>query len=123
MARNGGFGELDSRYAHLRTIRVKSDPAVDDRVDGAPDGKTPLLYSPHPRQMPEPSASSGGLVGLPLEGIPWNARGRIGQENLRQPDCCRGRSGKGRLVLVSVFLPWLFKSRQREALYGLAFES
>ena len=38
MARNGGFGELDNGYAHLRTIRVKFDPAADDRVDGAPLG-------------------------------------------------------------------------------------
>ena len=52
---------------------MKSDPAADDQVDGAPDGSTPLLYGPHPRQIPEPSASSGGLVGLPLEGIPWDA--------------------------------------------------
>ena len=29
-------------------------------------------------------------MAFPLEGIPWNARGRIGQENLRRPDCCRG---------------------------------
>ena len=87
---------------------MKSDPVADVRVDGAPYGSTPLLYSPHPRQMPEPSASTGGLVGLPLEGIPWNARGRIGQERLRQPEYSRGRSGMGRLVLVSVFLPWLF---------------
>ena len=102
---------------------MKSDPAADDRVEGAPDGSTPLLYSPHPRQIPETSASSGGLVGLPhLEGIPWNARGRIGQERLRRPEYCRGRSGMGRLVLVSVFLPWLFESRQRGALDGLAFE-
>ena len=101
---------------------MKSDPTADDRVDGAPDGSTPLLYGPHPRQIPEPSASSGGLVGLPLEGIPWNARGRIGQENLRRPDCCRGRSGLDRLVLVLVFLPWLFESRRRGALSGLAFE-
>ena len=101
---------------------MKSDPAVDDRVDGALDGSTPLLYGPHPRQIPEPSASSGGLDGLPLEGIPWNARGRIGQERLRRPEYCRGRSGMGRLVLVSVFLPWLFESRQRGALDRLAFE-
>ena len=58
----------------------------------------------------------------PLEGIPWNARGRIGQERLRRPEYCRGRSGMGRLVLVSVFLPWLFESRQCGALDGLAFE-
>ena len=51
-----------------------------------------------------------------LEGIPWNARGRIGQERLRRPEYCRGRSGMGRLVLVSVFLPWLFESNQREPL-------
>ena len=43
MARNGGFGELDSGYAQLRAIRVKSDPATDDRVDGAPLGA--LHYS------------------------------------------------------------------------------
>ena len=35
MAQNGGFGELDNGYAHLRTIRVKSDPAANDWVDGA----------------------------------------------------------------------------------------
>ena len=43
MAPNGGFGELDNVYAHLRTIRVKSDPVADDRVDGAPLGA--LHYS------------------------------------------------------------------------------
>ena len=58
----------------------------------------------------------------PLEGIPWNARGRIGQERLRRPEYCWGRSGMGCLVLVSVFLPWLLESRQRGALDGLAFE-
>jgi hypothetical protein len=35
MAPNGGFGELDNAYAQLRTIRVKSAPVADDRVDGA----------------------------------------------------------------------------------------
>ena len=46
---------------------MKSDPASDDRVDGALDGSTPLFYSLHPRQMPEPSASSGGPSWPP----PW----------------------------------------------------
>ena len=84
---------------------MKSDPTADDWVDEAPDGSTPLLYGPHPRQIPEPSASSGGLIGLPLEGIPWNARGRIIQERLRRLEYCWSRSGMGHLVLVSVFLP------------------
>ena len=38
MAPNGGFGELDNGYAHLRTIQVKSDPVADDRVDRTPLG-------------------------------------------------------------------------------------
>ena len=38
MAQNDEFGELDSGYAKLRTIEVKSDLAVDDRVDKAPMG-------------------------------------------------------------------------------------
>ena len=68
MAPNGGFGELDNGYTHLRTIRVKSDPVADVRVDGAPLGALHLIYSPHSIQMPEPSAGSGGLVGLPPGG-------------------------------------------------------
>ena len=101
---------------------MKFDPAADDWVDGAQDGSTPLLYNPHPRQIPEPSASLRGLVRLPLEWIPWNARGWIRQERLRRPECCRGRSGVGRLVLVLVFLHWLLESRQRGAFDGVAFE-
>ena len=76
---------------------MKSDPAADDLVDRAPDGSTPLLYSPHPSQIPEPSASSGGLVGLPLEGIPWNARGSIGQENFEMTRLLPGQVGLGTL--------------------------
>jgi hypothetical protein len=33
-----------------------------------------------------------------------------------------GQVGLGPLVLISVFLPWLFYARRREALSGLAFE-
>ena len=107
MARNGGFGELDSGYAHLRTIRVKSDPAADGRVDGAPLGALHYATARIPVRYPSRQPTQGAKLASPLEGIPWNARGRIGQENLRQPVRCRGRSGLGRLVLVLVFLPWL----------------
>ena len=113
MARNGEFGEFDNGYAHLRAIRVKSDPAADDRIDGAPLGALHCSTARIADRYSSCQSARGGLVGLPLEGIPWNARGRIGQERLRRPEYCWGRSGMGCLVLVSVFLPWLFESRQR----------
>ena len=122
MAPNGGFGELDNGYANLRTIRVKSDPAADDRVDGAPLGALHCSTARIPVRYPSRQPARWAKLASPLEGILWNARGRIGQENLRQPDCCQGRSGLGRLVVVLVFLPCLFESRRRGALNGLAFE-
>lgn len=79
MVRNDGIGELDNGYAHLRTIRVKSDPAADDRVDGAPLGALHCSTARIPVRYPSRYPTRGGLVGLPQEGIPWNARGRIGQ--------------------------------------------
>jgi len=68
MARNGGFSELDSGYAHLRTIRVKSDPAADDRIEGAPLGALQCSTARIPVRYPSRQPARGGLVGLPPGG-------------------------------------------------------
>ena len=56
MARNV---ELGNGYAHFRTIRVKSDPAADDRVDGAPLGALHYSIARIPVKYPSCQAARG----------------------------------------------------------------
>ena len=86
---------------------MKSVLIADDEVERA---RWWHFTTPQPasRQMPESSADSGGLDGLPSCG---NSVGVLeGPDRTRKIEMTRALPGQARfrpLVLISIFLPWL----------------
>ena len=102
---------------------MKSILIADDEVDRARWWHF-TTSQPTSRQMPESSADSGGLDGLPSCG---NSVGVLeGSDRTRKVEMTRalpGQAGFRPLVLISVFLPWLCSTHGGlEVLRRLALE-